>query len=151
MREWIATTLLFVVGVGCVSSTFVPVGGRTYPPRPSDYLIDVYVPVEAPVIVLQSFPNAKRPDQVPAGATVIGRIDTQGAPAAAWKSVIEDAEKKARELGGDAVVIGQWGHPLTGVDGYGNTYYGKAVSMTVLRYPGDLSNSTPAYGSGSGY
>ena len=72
--------------------------------------------------------------QLPAFATVIGRIDSNGAPAAEWSAVVEDAKNKAREIGGDAIVITRWGSPMTSVDAYGNTYYGKAISLNVMHY-----------------
>jgi hypothetical protein len=120
--------------VGCVTSNYMPIGEKTYPPRPDDYVIDVYVPVQAPVIVQQSIANAKPANSLPSFAQQIGRIDTTGAPAANWGSMIEDAKKKARSLGGDAVVIGQWGTQLNGVDGYGNAYHGKNISMMVVPF-----------------
>jgi hypothetical protein len=119
---------------GCVTSNFMPIGGQTYPPRPDDYIIEVYVPVQAPVLVQQSIGSAKPASQLPSKAREIGRIDTAGAPAAAWGSMIEDAKKKARTLGGDGIVVSQWGSQLQSVDGYGNAYHGKNISMTVVRY-----------------
>jgi hypothetical protein len=135
----IATALscLFVgLLTGCVSSNYMPIGGQTYPPRPDDYVIDVYAPTEAPVIVQQSIANAKLSTQLPANAREIGRIDTQGAPAAGWDSMIEDAKRKARALGGDGIVIKQWGNQLTGFNNYGQAYHGKNISMTVVRFRG---------------
>ena len=120
--------------VGCVSSQFMPVGEMTYAPRPDDYLIDIYLPTEAPVVVHKQVANAKPLSELRAGAKVIGRIDTQGAPAAGWGSLFEDAKRKARTLGGDAIVVRQWGNPLVAVDRYGGTQYGKAISMEVVRF-----------------
>jgi len=135
VRAGLALMLLcHVFLVGCVSSNFMPVGGKTYPPRPDEYIIDVFVSVDAPVIIQQSLTNAKPTSIAPKDAQVIGRIDTSGAPAASYASMVEDAKKKARQLGGDAIVIGQWGTHLTGMDGYGNAYHAKNVSMTVLRF-----------------
>ena len=125
--------LVLIVVQGCVTSNFMPVGKQTYPPRPDDYVIDVFVPTEAPVVVQQSIGNAKSSADLPTGYTVIGRIDTNGAPAAAWSSVIDDAKKKARQLGGDGIVINQWGEPLVGMS-YGQAYHAKAIGMQVVRY-----------------
>ncbi len=119
---------------GCVRSQFMTLGDQTYPPRPADYLIEVFLPTDAPVNVHQSVANARPLDQLPAGAREVGRVDTQGAPAATWVSVIEDAKRKARELGGDAIVIKQWGHYLASVDSYGAAYHGKNLSMLVVRF-----------------
>jgi hypothetical protein len=119
---------------GCVSSNYMAVGNETFPPRPDTYIIDVFLPTDAPVVVHQSIPNAKDISLVPKSAKVIGRIDTTGAPAAGWGDVIRDAQRRARTLGGDGIVVGQWGSHMTGVDGYGQAYYGKNIGMTVIRY-----------------
>ncbi|MBI2759975.1 MAG: hypothetical protein HYX51_00935 [Chloroflexi bacterium] len=119
--------------LGCVTSQFMPVGGQTFAPRPDDYLIDIYIPGSAPVVVHQQLANAKPVEALPAGARVIGRIDTQGAPAAGWAAVFEDAKRKARTLGGDAVVVRQWGNPLVAIDSYGGAMHGKAISLEVVR------------------
>ncbi len=126
--------LIVLLVSGCVSSQYMAVGGQTYPPRADEYVIDVYLPIDAPVNVHQSIANAKPLTALPPLATEIGRVDTAGAPAAGWAAVIDDAKKKARALGGDALVIKQWGYQMTGMDSYGQTYYGKNLSMTVVRY-----------------
>lgn len=129
----LSVTISLLALQGCVTSQFMPIGSQTYAPRPDDYLIDIYIPQAAPVVVHQQLANAKPIERLPAGAQVIGRIDTQGAPAAGWASVFEDAKRKARTLGGDAVVVRQWGNPLMGVDQYGSAYHGKSISLEVVR------------------
>ena len=119
---------------GCVTSQFMAVGEMTYPPRAENYIIDIYIPTDAPVNVHQQLAWTKPVTEIPPAAKTIGRIDTQGAPAAGWASCFEDAKRKARALGGDAIVVRQWGSPLTGVNGYGQAYYGKAISMEVVRF-----------------
>jgi hypothetical protein len=132
--------LLVIVGAcvlasgGCVSSDSMAVGNRTYPPRPRKYIIDVYLDQAAPVQVHKQLANAKPLSAVPPAASTIGRVDTAGAPAASWGSVVNDAKKRARTLGGDGLVINGWGSPVTAVDAYGQAYYGKHISMTVIRY-----------------
>ncbi len=126
--------ILSLAGHGCVSSDFMPIGGHTFPPRPKDHIIDVYLAQEAPVQVHKQLANSKPLSAVPRTAIEIGRVDTVGAPAASWGSVVSDAKKKARTLGGDGLVIKGWGSHLTGVDGYGQAYHGKNISMTVVRY-----------------
>lgn len=118
----------------CVSSQYMALGSVTYPPRPRDYVIEVFLPVEAPVNVHQSVANSRPLAELPRHAIQVGRIDTSGAPAASWLAVINDAKKKARQLGGDGIEIKQWGHVLTGVDGYGQAYHGKSLSMIVVKY-----------------
>jgi len=141
MKILICTLCIFLSG--CVTSNYMPVGNITYPPRPNDYVIDVYLPLEAPVAVHKSVPNAKDLKTLPSAATVIGRIDTLGAPAAGWKSVISNAQRKARTLGGDALVIRYIGSHITSVDSYGGAYYGKNVSMEVVRFS-RIGNADPS-------
>jgi len=147
-----SAVLLVCLITGCVSSNFMAVGHETYPPRPDDYVIDVYLPIDAPVAVHKSVPNAKDIKALPGNANVIGRVDTTGAPAANWGAVIADAQRKARQLGGDALVIRQIGSHLTSVDSYGSAMYGKNVSMEVVRF-GHASSSgsthTNSYGAQS--
>lgn len=134
IKPMLLSSMFLLFTVGCVSSDFMPIGGQTYPPRPDEHIIDVYLSDEAPVVVHKQIANAKPLSAVPPGALEIGRVDTIGAPAASWGAVVNDAKKKARTLGGDGLVIKGWGNPLTGVDGYGQAYHGKSISMTVIRY-----------------
>ena len=141
MKVLLCTLCLFLSG--CVTSNYMPVGSMTYPPRPDDYVIDVYLPLEAPVAVHKAVPNVKDLKSLPAAATVIGRIDTVGAPAAGWRSVIANAQSKARQLGGDAIVIRYIGNHISSVDSYGGAQYGKNVSMEVVRFS-RLGGTDPA-------
>lgn len=138
--RWQVRALLMVLGAlvvasgGCVSSDSMALGDRTYAPRPKKHIIDVYLDEAAPVQVHKQLTHSKPLAAVPSGATSIGRVDSAGAPAASWGSVVNDAKKRARSLGGDALVIKGWGSPLVHVGAYGQTQHGKAISMTVLRY-----------------
>ena len=129
----LAAAVLFLIA-GCVTSQSMAIGPTTYPPRPKDYVITVYIGTDAPVFVHRSIANPRAISDIPSGATEIGRVDAKGAPAASWGSVIADAMTRARALGGDGLVIGQWGNPTLGIDQYGNLRRGKAISMTVIRY-----------------
>ena len=131
--RWAVTVLLLSAFSGCVSSQSMTLGDQTYAPRPPDHVIDVFIPDDAPVEVHKSLADAKPLAMLPTDANEIGRIDTDGAAAASWDAVIEDAKKKARELGGDAIVIRHWGYPMTGANRYGGASYGKALSMIVVR------------------
>lgn len=126
--------LSIILCTGCVSSDYMPVGSATFPPRPKKHIIDVYLSQDAPVRIHQELTDSKPIESVPRSALEIGRIDTEGSADASWKAVIKDAKKKARQLGGDGIVIKGWGSHLTGVNGYGQTFYGKNISMTVIRY-----------------
>lgn len=131
----LATALILLTFLsGCVSSEMMSLGGTSYPPRPDDYLIEVYTTTDAPVNILQEIGPTKSLSEVPYGAKDIGRIDTHGAPAASWGKVIDDAKEKARTLGGDGLVVKSWASVLSHVDEYGNTQYAKQLSTTVIRY-----------------
>jgi hypothetical protein len=112
----------------------MPIGTQTFPPKPKDHIIDVYLVQDAPVQVHKQLANSKPMSAIPGYALEIGRVDSIGAPAASWGSVVNDAKKKARQLGGDGLVIKGWGSHLTGVNNYGQAYHGKNISMTVIRY-----------------
>lgn len=119
---------------GCVSSEMIPIGTETYPPRPKDYLIQVYGTTNAPVRILEEIGPIKDVSDVSYNATEIGRIDSHGAPLASWGAVLESGKESARSLGGDGVVLKSWASPLAAIDQYGGTMYAKELSMTVVRY-----------------
>ena len=131
MRFILLTCLSLLVG--CVSSDAVKIGKSTYPPRPEDWIVDVYLPTDVPVDVHKAVADAAPPGQAPRSAKVIGRIDADGAPASSWGSVIESAKKKARALGGDGLVMSRWGMPVVNVGMFG-VQRGKMAELTVLRY-----------------
>ncbi len=110
------------------------VGETTYAPRAHDYIIDIYLPTDAPVVVHREIALARPVEELPADAEVIGRVDTRGAPLADWSSLLRDAQDKARQLGGDAIVVRQWDNPYVGTDGNGVAQYGKALSIEVVRW-----------------
>ncbi len=130
----IALVVVVLVLGGCVTSQFMTIGDKTYPPRHKDYVIDTYLPSGAPVNVHKAVANAMSMRLLPSSAAEIGRIDTQGNEIANWVSVLSSAKRRARQLGGDAIVIRGWGNPMTGVNGYGQSTYGKSISMAVVRY-----------------
>ena len=134
MKRSIAALFLLSCLTGCVSSEMMATGGTTYPPRPKDYLIEVYGTTDAPVQVLQEIGPIKSPADLPYGAMQIGRIDSHGAPLASWGAVLESGKESARALGGDGLVLKSWASPLAAVDQYGGTMYAKELSMTVVRY-----------------
>lgn len=125
---------LLMAASACTSSDYIQVGDNTYPPRPDDWAIDVYVGVDAPVVVQKSITHAKPATTVPENAALIGRVDAQGTSWNSWKGVIDEAKEKARTLGGDALVIGRWGQHLEGFGSYGEAYHGKNIAVSVLRY-----------------
>jgi hypothetical protein len=132
MTRTLPLAALFLIG--CVTSDHMAVGKTTYPPRPDDWVVEVYVGVDAPVRVQKSIGFAKSVDEIPENAQLIGRVDAQGAELASWGAVIDEAKTKARALGGDGLVVGSWGSTMTHVDAYGGAHYGKGLSFSVIRY-----------------
>ncbi len=133
MRTLFLSVVVFIA-TGCVSSDYVQLGDKTYPPRPDDWVVDVFIGTGAPVSAHKSVQNAKPASDMPKNATVVGRVDTNGAPAASWNSMINSAKNKARAIGGDGLIIGNWGHYVSGVGAYGSVYHSKTFSMTVVRF-----------------
>src|ERR1700722_9273614 len=130
---------------GCVGSDYVPVGTATFSPRADSFPIAVYAPLETPVEIQKGAAPMKLVSDLPSDAIVIGRIDGSGAALASWQAVVEDAKRKARTLGGDAIVITDWGGRLAGVSSFGSTtgntttttsvpVYYKVISFNVLRF-----------------
>ena len=128
--------LLTVLLSACVSTVAMHVGDKTFPPRPDDHPIDVYLAVDAPVTVHKSIAFAKSFAQAPKNLVLVGRIDSSGAPLASWSSVVKSAQAKARQLGGDAILVSGWGSHVTGVDDYGTVYHSKDLSFKVYRHSG---------------
>ena len=130
-----ATSLLTLfLLTGCVSSDYMAVGDTTYAPRAADWAIDVFIDVEAPVALLKCARGARSPDLIPAGAQLIGRVDTEGSSLSSWDELIDDAREKARALGGDALVIGSWHGHLHKADPCCETDRGKLLSASVIRF-----------------
>jgi hypothetical protein len=127
------TPLLMFWLTGCVSSDMMTVG-ETYPPRPDNYLIEVFCTEDAPIQIQQQIAQLKPVSDIPKNANVIGRVDSRGAPLATWGSVVGDAMGKARSIGGDAIVVTQWGQPVSYVGSYGEVQHSKAISFRVIRY-----------------
>ena len=111
-RVWKRVGPAIVVGwaigvAGCVSSEYMAVGETTYAPRAPDYIIDIYLPADAPVDVQREIALNRPVEELRADAEVIGRVDTRGGSLSDWSSLLRDAQDKARQLGGDAVVVRQ--------------------------------------------
>jgi hypothetical protein len=104
--------------------------------------IDVFLG-RAPVWVAESLSNSRSTLEIPAMARVIGTFDThlpsdpaypwgayrqQPAPAS-WPSIVARAKDRARDLGGDALVIGTWSEVLEG-----DTSQASELTITIIRY-----------------
>jgi hypothetical protein len=131
--------LLFAIAcclcvAGCTSSRYVAIGTKTYDPRPPQHMIEVYLPDETPVQIREGVTQSRPADELPDRAMEIGRIDTSGASFASWREMIRDAQKQARELGGDAIVIRRWEDRAAGADSFGRASTLKSVTLAVYRY-----------------
>ena len=101
----LAVLTVFAALAGCTSSNVTRVG-REYPPRPSDWPIEVHAAGDAPkeVVRLGTVRGGK-----PEGR-LIGRLRVKESMITAdWDRSIREAKKQARKLGGDAIFIGSGG------------------------------------------
>jgi hypothetical protein len=130
----IAITAGAMLVPACVSSDSLAVGPRSYAPRPADWEVEVYLGVDAPIVIHKSIERARNIEHVPAHAELIGRVDSAGDEIASWASVVEDAKAHARAIGGDGLVLGRWGRARGGFDAFGGPRYGKGLSFSVIRY-----------------
>jgi hypothetical protein len=119
---------------GCTSSRYVAIGAETYEPRPPQHMIEVYLPDETPAQIREGVRQPRPADALPERALEIGRIDTSGASFASWREMIRDAQKQARELGGDAIVVRRWEDRAAGADSFGRASTLKSVTLAVYRY-----------------
>jgi hypothetical protein len=118
----------------CTSSKYVAIGAKTFEPRPKEHIIDVYLPEEAPVQIREGVADPRPSYELPDRALEIGQIETSGASFASWREMIRDAQKRARALGGDAIVFRQWEDRSAGADSFGRASTLKTATLTVFRY-----------------
>ena len=138
----VATIVFALLLSACVSSDYVRVGSTTYPPRPRGFPIAVFMDASAPVAVQKSLGDTVQDTASIPPHETIGRVDVSGAPDATWVAVAEEGERRARELGGDAILVGGSGTPITGVvsqtnpygTGYGRAIRGKQLVLWIVRY-----------------
>jgi len=110
---------LFVLFGGCTE--FVQTG-PAMPARPAGHPVAVYYSEELPVTMQKDIAHdvgGKPLSAMPTGGKEIGRLDISGM--GAWQHLVPKGQEKARELGGDAIVIGS----LSYID---------QVRFTVFRY-----------------
>ncbi len=93
--------LALVALVGC-TATDVKRTGESYPPRPDDWPIGVYISDSAPVELVQAYPDA---DRSPPPYEVIGFGKTDATMFVSWKKLPRQAQARARAMGGDGVLI----------------------------------------------
>ena len=102
--------LCFLAVNGCVGTTAISRGDETYPPRPRNYFIEVFIPQDllVPPQLSTKKLSAKRASEVPRNAKAIAHINTSGAPLASWGKLVRHAQAEARKLGGDGIVLVAW-------------------------------------------
>jgi hypothetical protein len=104
----IATLALFATG--CVSSRFETIGDNKYSPYPSSHPVTIYMKdtwsfndkakndIGQPMLPYASIPAHE----------IVGKIAVDAAPAAGVNSIIKEAQKRAREMGADGIILDEW-------------------------------------------
>jgi len=100
----IVILVLVMVGCSAVDKTVFEV----YPPRPDEAPVGIYVSPETPPN-LHKLAARGTPQGRPIG-TIYLPTSTNGS----WKEVMEEVKAAAREMGGDAILIGDGKDPGTG-------------------------------------
>jgi hypothetical protein len=105
MRNVIILAVALAALTACTSASVTRMG-QEYPPRPDDWPIAVYASAEAPrEVVTKGAVGAGQPSGWRIGKmTVKESMFTTD-----WDRSIEEAKKKARTIGGDAIYIGAGG------------------------------------------
>ena len=101
----------------------------TYPPRPPDWPVDVFIHPFAPGLLIDAV-GKKREGSGPADAEVIGdfkvkKVDYTSSRRIPLRAAIAEAKVVARSIGGDAIVIREGRAGLDGSELLGE----------ILRYP----------------
>ncbi len=143
IRMYGSILLVFTIFFGCGSITTRAVGEKSYPPRYDSYRIDVYCMKPPRKMAQDSLEDIKKyfndpfehHDLIPEGKT-IGRIEIKGPGSWDWGRLIIEAKKKARALGGDAIVITRYDYYETagGMAGNDKRLYGRQLFTVVMRY-----------------
>ena len=126
MRTCVILAVVLLASACGTTAYVVPIGLERYAPRPDDWPVEVYLGEDAPVQAHEvlTLAQAKPPECIPAEAMVIGRIDSKSG--GFWNSLLATAKEKARELGGDGLVIGPGEiSPMGGP---------RELALTVIRY-----------------
>ncbi len=110
MRALHVSFLCVLAVNGCVRTVAISRADETYPPRPDDHFIEVFIPQDllVPPKLSARQVSQKRDSEVPKNAKVIAHIDTTGGSLASWAKLVRRAQAKARKLGGDGIVLVAW-------------------------------------------
>lgn len=128
---------MLIVLSGCAGVQIDELLNPMFEPRDSKYTIDVYnqsyhTKGRAPSHqeIKKLFGPRTSDKEIPSH-TVIARIHATGAQAASWAKLVKNAKKTARQLGGDALIIGAFG---TAPAFDSESIHGKAIHADVIRY-----------------
>lgn len=124
--ERLVILLSVVLLVGCLTSAGVVPGEASYPPRPPDWEVLVFIAEGMPVDLLDAAADVRQESEVPPGAVEIGRADVRGGGFTPETAVVARAQKEARKLGGDGVLMTH----ATGLPGLDSP----AITFTFLRW-----------------
>ena len=134
LRGWTVIVVLMGILAGCSNSSVQRVAGQSFPSRAGDFPIDVYIGNDTPAELQQQVPDARPPAKLPQNSVAIGWVNMNGAQLSSWSSLVDAARGKARDLGGNGLVVKAVSQPLVGYDGFGMPHNGKYLSMAVVRY-----------------
>ena len=138
--------LAFAAGCQSPGSSAAPVG-RQYPPYPDNRRVDVFINSGSQAQVLEGFGLTQEPADLPAGATMIGRIDVErrstSSEVGSWRAVATEVRRQARRLGADAVLIDSY-NSRVGLDrhNWSNHLY-RSLAARAYRYAAPRTGATP--------
>jgi len=75
-----------------------------HPPRPAGSLVEVWMGMSAPGDLANAVPD-HRLGRPPKGVKIIGEIDIRKSATWGWSEVVRDAQREARNMGGDGIII----------------------------------------------
>lgn len=106
-----------LLGSGCVDSSAFLLGDAQVEPRAPEHAITVY----------DTFAD------VPYRYTKVARVVASGSGHAAWDRVFEALERRAREVGGDALVLQRGGEDTADLDGEGSIAMRRTLWALAIR------------------
>lgn len=132
---------LLLLSLGCASARSINVKG-SYPAKPKAHPIEVFNRGDrygntgffgtSPDKI---FGNFIRDDGLIPAHIVIGGVNATGALAVSWERMVENAKERAREQGGDAIIIREYGAWVKGTTNLGtSSQNGMLLNVDVIRF-----------------
>jgi hypothetical protein len=150
-QPWIV--MLSFALLGCSNAHVEAVNGQIYEARPNSEKLEIFFNSKVSPEVVASVAGAKWDKDLPAGCLnelllqvnkeandpnlhciVVGGVTINGAQLSSWDDLLRQAEDRARELGGDAVLVYDVQRPFVGYDGFGVAHNAKTVDAMAVRY-----------------